>query len=119
MIKAPDGGPPRYSLDGPASGLEARDNDGLLASSLSVAVRVSREVDGQTSEWTYAVGLTTEGATARSADGATSVEITGMKLIEGANAGVTNHPKAAYAAGKPVTVVLSGTFDKSPVLPAK
>ena len=68
----------------------------------------------RTDECSFAVSLTTGTATATSFDGATRVEITGMKL-EGANylqlvAGLTNHDKEVVAPGQPVTVALSGTL---------
>lgn len=121
-IDLPDGRVLRYGLASPASGLITRGKDSEPSVTLSASVRASLDTDGDTSEATFAVSLTTGTATATSADGTTRVEITGMKLVEGANslqlvAGVTNGEKAAIAPGKPVTVVVSGSFDRPPILP--
>lgn len=119
-IETPDGDALRYALASPASGLVSRGKDGQLTITLSAAITASREGSG--AQRTYHVSLTTETASAQSADGTSRVEISGMKLVEGANhlqlvAAITNDEKATLAPGKPVTVVVSGTFDQPVVFP--
>lgn len=110
-----------YRLAGPASGSVTRGSDGKPIVRLSASI--SATLSGTTNDGTktYALQLTTETATAASADGTGSIAIQGMRLVESAGyvqlvGAVTNHVHAYPEPRAAVAAVLSGSFDLLPPL---
>jgi apolipoprotein N-acyltransferase len=120
-IDVGDGATLRYGLASAASGSLTRTKDGqpIMRFAATISATLGGENGGGTK--TYALEFTTEGTSARSADGRVTAEIQGMRLVEGARyvqlvGAVTNKSDAFPAPGTAVTAALSGTFDGLPSL---
>ena len=109
-----------YGLAGTATGLVTPAADGHIIQ-FSASVTASRQGQtGQTGSYTYSMPFTTETAVASDILRQTTVERTGVRLIDGIwyvqlVAATTNKGDAVPAPGTAVYSVLSGRFDQLPI----
>lgn len=109
-----------YGLAGTATGLVTPATDGHSIQFNANVTASLQGSDGQTGTYTYAMPFTTETATASDILGQTTVERTGIRLIDGIwyvqiVAATTNKENAFPAPGTAVYSVLSGKFDQLPI----
>lgn len=107
-----------YALSAPAKGRLLSASSGLqMEFTAPIAATLTR--DGSSGTVGYAIRFTTESVSATSADGRSAVQVSGMRVVGGANyvqlAGATTNQATAYPKpGTAVYAVLSGTFDQLP-----
>lgn len=122
-ISLGDGTQLQYGIASVASGSIIRNRAGEPTVTLD-ATLTSGLVDSE-AQHRYPLQFTTEDASASSAptaDRASSVNITGMRLVEGARyvqlvGATTNRLDTELESGAAVSAVLSGTFDFLPAIP--
>jgi len=111
-----------YGLAGTATGLVTPATGGHI---IQFTANVSASMEGQngsTGSYTYSMPFTTETAAATDILGLTTVERTGVRLVDGVwyvqiVAATTNKENAFPAPGTAVYSVLSGQFDQLPISP--
>jgi hypothetical protein len=108
----------RYTLAGSTSGwIRPTPSGRRIDFTASVAASLESPDGGGT--FTYVLPFTTESAEASNAPGTTTVEATGMRLVEGAwyvqlVGATTNRTNAFPKPGAAIYTVLSGRFDRLP-----
>lgn len=115
-----DAGSLLYGLAGAAIGVVIPTNDGHIIQFNASVTATLQGQDGQTGTYTYSMPFTTETAVASDILGQTTVERTGVRLVEGIwyvqiVAATTNKENAFPAPGTAVYSVLSGQFDQLPI----
>jgi hypothetical protein len=111
-----------YRLMSAASGTMRRGAGGSLEIDFSGTLGASYAGPDAGGTNTYAVRFTTGHAEARAADGSALLPVDGVPVVPGARyvqlvMGTTNAARADIEPGGPVYAVLSGTFDRLPLLP--
>lgn len=111
----------RYTLDAPARGTMRREA-GQRRVEFTAVLRASLTSPDGTSDATYSLRFTTESAQSTDAAGEESVQVDGMRVVEGAKyvqlvGATTNRTDAAIEPGTAAYGVLSGSFDSIPALP--
>jgi hypothetical protein len=117
-VAVPSGGVLRYGMASPASGAIRKTTAGVRID-FTATVRATLERGGDTGSFEYAIPFTTEGAAASNRARTESLEVSGMRLVEGAWYGqivgaTTNKDNAFPEPGAAVYTVLSGSFDRVP-----
>jgi len=118
-VALPDGGGTlTYALASQATGVMSPTSEGRK---LTFTATVSATLDSPTSKGTfdYAIPFTTEAAAASNATGSETLNVTGMRLVDGVWYGqivgaTTNKENAFPEPGTAVYSVLSGSFDQVP-----
>jgi len=111
-----------YGLGGDATGLVTPAADGHIIQFSANVTATLQGQNGETGTYTYAMPFTTETAVASDILGQTTVERTGVRLVDGVwyvqiVAATTNKENAFPAPGTAVYSVLSGQFDQLPISP--
>jgi hypothetical protein len=114
----PSGGVLRYGMASPASGTIRTTTEGKRID-FNATVRATLERGGDSASYDYAIPFTTEGASASNRPGTETLQVSGIRLVEGAWYGqivgaTTNKENAFPEPGAAVYAVLSGSFDQVP-----
>jgi hypothetical protein len=117
-VVVPSGGVLRYGMASAATGTIRATPDGRRID-FTATVRATLERGGDRGSFDYAIPFTTEGASAANRPGTETLEVSGMRLVEGAwygqiVGGTTNQENAFPEPGAAVYTVLSGSFDLVP-----
>jgi hypothetical protein len=118
-VDLPDGsGTLRYALASPASGTLVPTSGGRRLS-FTATVSATLSSSSVNGTYRYTIPFTTESTSASSVDGAQTLSVTGMRLVDGAWYGqivgaTTNKANAFPEPGTAVYTVLSGSFDQVP-----
>lgn len=109
-----------YGLAGAASGTITPATDGHIIQFSANVTATLQNPGGDSGTYTYAMPFTTETATASDILGQTTVQRTGVRLVDGVwyaqiVAATTNKENAVPAPGTAVYSVLSGQFDQLPI----
>jgi hypothetical protein len=117
-VSVPSGGVLRYGMASPASGTIRTTTEGKRID-FNATVRVTLERGGDSGSYDYTIPFTTEGASASNRPGTETLQVSGIRLIEGAWYGqivgaTTNKERAFPEPGAAVYTVLSGSFDQVP-----
>jgi hypothetical protein len=117
-VAVPSGGVLRYGMAGPVSGAIRKTTEGVRID-FTATVRATLERRGDSGSFDYAIPFTTEGATASNRARTESLEVSGMRLVDGAWYGqivgaTTNRDNAFPEPGAAVYTELSGSFDRVP-----
>jgi hypothetical protein len=120
-IQVSEGTMLRYTLDAPIRGTMRREGGQRRVEFTAVLAASLSSPDG-TSASTYSLRFTTESASATDAAQDDSIEVDGMRVVEGPNyvqlvGATTNRTDAAIEPGSAAYGVLSGSFDSIPTLP--
>lgn len=117
-VDVPSGGTLHYSLASTATGTLVPSAEGRKLS-FQATVRARLDSPNGRGSFDYAMPFTTESAAASNRAGTETLEVSGMRLVEGAWYGqivgaTTNRENAFPEPGAAVTTVLSGSFDRVP-----
>ena len=107
-----------YTLVQPASGVMRRTPEGRRID-FTATVRATLDSDRAKGSFEYTIPFTTEVTRSTSADGAQTLGVAGMRIVDGAWYGqivgaTTNRRQAFPEPGAAVYTVLSGSFDRLP-----
>jgi len=117
-VSVPSGGVLRYGMASAASGTIRPTADGRRID-FTATVRATLDRGADSGSFDYAIPFTTEGAAASDRPGTETLQVSGMRLVEGAWYGqivgaTTNKENAFPEPGAAVYTVLSGSFDQVP-----